>query len=74
VNTITTKDSTKIYLKDWGTGRPVVFSHGWPLTADACDAQILFLGEKGNLSLIMTGAPRSLEPAVERQRNGHQRR
>jgi non-heme chloroperoxidase len=47
MNTITTKDGTRIYFKDWGTGRPVVFSHGWPLTADAWDAQMLFLGEKG---------------------------
>ena len=47
INMITTKDGTKIYFKDWGTGRPVVFSHGWPLTADAWDAQMLFLGEHG---------------------------
>ena len=45
--TITTQDGTEIYYKDWGTGQPVVFSHGWPLTADAWDSQMLFLGSKG---------------------------
>jgi non-heme chloroperoxidase len=47
MNMITTKDGTKIYFKDWGTGRPVVFSHGWPLSADAWDAQMIFLGQHG---------------------------
>jgi non-heme chloroperoxidase len=45
MNTITTKDGTSIYYKDWGTGPVVTFSHGWPLSADAWDAQMLFLGQ-----------------------------
>ena len=47
MDTITTKDGTRIYFKDWGSGKPVVFSHGWPLSADAWDAQMLFLGQRG---------------------------
>ena len=46
-STVTVADGTKIYYKAWGTGRPIVFSHGWPLTADAWDAQMLFLGANG---------------------------
>jgi non-heme chloroperoxidase len=44
---ITTKDGTEIYYKDWGSGQPITFSHGWPLTADAWDAQMLFLAQQG---------------------------
>ncbi|RWD07541.1 MAG: alpha/beta hydrolase [Mesorhizobium sp.] len=46
-STITTKDGTEIFYKDWGTGQPVVFHHGWPLSSDDWDAQMLFFLSKG---------------------------
>ncbi len=45
--TVTTKDGTNIYYKDWGKGQPIVFSHGWPLSADDWDGQMLFFGQRG---------------------------
>jgi pimeloyl-ACP methyl ester carboxylesterase len=47
MSTITTTDETQIYYKDCGTGQPVVFSHGWPLSSDAWDGQLLFLAQHG---------------------------
>ncbi len=47
MSTITTKDGTKIFYKDWGTGQPLVFHHGWPLSADDWDAQMIFFLAKG---------------------------
>jgi non-heme chloroperoxidase len=59
--TITTKDGTEIYYKDWGSGQQIVFSHGWPLSADDWDAQMIFFINHGYRVIAhdrrVTGAP-----------------
>jgi non-heme chloroperoxidase len=64
VSTITTKDGTEIYYKDWGRGLPIVFSHGWPLNADAWDDQMMFMASRGFrcVSFDRRGHGRSSQP------------
>ena len=63
--TITTKDGTRLYYKDWGEGQPVVFSHGWPLNADAWQSQMIFLAENGFRAIAhdRRGHGRSSQPS-----------
>jgi len=64
MSTITTKDGTSIFYKDWGTGQPIVFSHGWPLSADAWDEQLFFFASKGYRTIAhdRRGHGRSSQP------------
>src|SRR5215212_10058560 len=64
-STITTEDGTQIYFKDGGEGQPIVFSHGWPLNADAWEAQMVFLAQNGYRTIAhdRRGHGRSSQPS-----------
>jgi len=64
LSTITTKDGTQLFYKDWGAGQPVVFSHGWPLSSDAWDEQLLFFASNGYRAIAhdRRGHGRSSQP------------
>jgi non-heme chloroperoxidase len=64
MSTIATTDGTEIYYNDWGTGQPIVFSHGWPLSADAFEDQMFFLASRGYrcIGLDRRGHGRSSQP------------
>jgi non-heme chloroperoxidase len=73
MSTITTTDGTQIYYKDWGTGQPVVFSHGWPLSSDAWDGQMLFLAQHGYRAIAhdRRGHGRSSQTSSHNDMNGY---
>jgi non-heme chloroperoxidase len=73
MSTITTKDGTQIYYKDWGKGPVVTFSHGWPLSSDAWDGQMLFLVQHGYrcVAVDRRGHGRSSQPSEGNDMNGY---
>ena len=73
MSTITTKDGTEIYYKDWGEGPAVTLSHGWPLSADAWDGQMLFLAQHGFRVIAhdRRGHGRSSQPSAGNDMNGY---
>ena len=75
MNTITTKDGVEIFYKDWGHGQPIVFHHGWPLSSDDWDTQMLFFLQHGYrvVAIDRRGHGRS-SPGVGWPRHGSLRR
>ncbi len=68
MSTITVKDGTQIFYKDWGTGQPLFFHHGWPLSADDWDAQMMFfLGHGYRCNRPRPSRPWPFQAAVEWQ-------
>src|ERR1700712_4964186 len=73
MSTITVRDGTTIYYKDWGSGPVVTFSHGWPLSADAWDSQLLFLAQNGYRVVAhdRRGHGRSSQPTTGNDMDGY---
>src|SRR5882724_8350233 len=73
MSTVTTKDGTEIYYKDWGKGPAVTFSHGWPLNSDAWDGQMLFLVQRGYrcVAVDRRGHGRSSQPSTGNDMKGY---
>jgi non-heme chloroperoxidase len=73
MSSITVKDGTRIYYKDWGQGPVVTFSHGWPLSSDAWDGQMLFLAQNGFRAVAhdRRGHGRSSQPSSGNDMNGY---
>jgi non-heme chloroperoxidase len=71
--TITTKDGAQIYYKDWGSGQPVGFSHGWPLSSDAWEDQMIFLADHGYRCIAhdRRGHGRSSQPWEDNDMNSY---
>ena len=73
MSTITTKDGTEIYYKDWGSGPAITFSHGWPLNSDMWDGQMLFFAQRGFRAVAhdRRGHGRSSQAANNNDMNGY---
>ena len=75
MSTITTKDGVEIFYKDWGKGQPIVFSHGWPLSADDWDTQMMFfVAQRLSSDRSRPARSWSLDPDRRRSRHGSLRR